>query len=323
MTNRIGMSVLGICFCVCSVGAAAREVWPSKPIRLVNPYTPGGAVDTVARTLAQQMSETWGQPVIVDNRPGAGTTIGMDIVAQAVGDGYTLLVNNGSVATVVPLYPKLALNPVKDFAPIALAVQSPYLLGVQPSLKVNNVQEFIAYAKARPGQLLFGSTGMGSLAQLTMELLKANAKIDLLHVPYKGGAPNITALLSGEVQAIFGPVSAITPLAKIGKIKALAVSSAKRVELAPEIPTVAEQGVPSFEATSWYPIFAPARTPLAITQKANADINRILQKPEVKSHFLALGMIPVIGSPEMLSDYLRAEINRWTKIIISTGVKPE
>jgi tripartite-type tricarboxylate transporter receptor subunit TctC len=306
-----------------NITSNAQTNWPSKPVRIVNPFTPGGAVDTVARALAQQLNEAWNQSVIVDNRPGAGTTIGMEIVVRAPPDGYTLLVSNGSVATVVPLYKKLSFNPVKDLAPISLSIQSPYLLGTHPSLKINNLNEFINYSKSRPDQLSYGSTGVGSLAHLTMELLKSHTKINMLHVAYKGGAPNITGLLGNEVQSIFGPVSALTPLNKSGKIKVIGITSAKRVELAPEVPTIAEQGIAGFEATSWYPVYAPANTPIKIIEKVNLDINKILQKPDVKSRFLAQGMVPVISTPEFLRDYLKVEIKRWSKVIQDSDIKPE
>ena len=297
--------------------------WPDKPVRVVNPYTAGGGVDVVARVIAQQLSETWAQPVIIDNRPGAGTTIGMEIVAHAVPDGYTLLVNNGSVATAPVLYPRLSYSVVKDLAPVSLAVQSPYLLTVHPAVKAASVQDLIQLARAQPGKLSYGSVGVGSLAHLMMELFKSSTKTDMVHVPYKGGAPSTTGLLSGEIQAIFTPISTILPHVKAGKARALAVSSAKRVELAPDLPSVAEAGVPGFDGTSWYPFFAPARTPAAIVQKINNDIHRILQKPEVRSRYLALGMIPVGGAPAVLRDYLDAEIKRWEKVIADVGVKAE
>ena len=300
--------------------------WPDKPVRIVNPYTAGGGVDVVGRAIANQLSETWGQPVITDNRPGAGTTVGMEIVAHAVPDGYTLLVSNGSVATAPALYRKLTYSVVKNLAPVSLAVQSPYILTVHPGVKATSVQDLINLARAQPGKLSYGSVGVGSLAHLMMELFKASTRMnmaDMVHVPYKGGAPSTTGLLSGEIQAIFSPIATMLPHVKSGKARALAVSSAKRAELAPDLPSVAEQGVPGFEGTSWYPFFAPSRTPAAIIQKINGDIHRILQKPEVRSRFLALGMIPVGGAPEVLRDYLDVEIKRWGKVIAATGVQAE
>lgn len=303
--------------------AAQVTAWPQKPVRVVNPFTAGGGVDVVGRAIIQPLSEIWGQPVVMDNRPGAGTTIGMEIVAHAPADGYTLLVTNGSIATAPALYKKLSYSVVKDLAPISLAIQSPYILTVHPSVKAASVQALIDLARAQPGKLSYGSVGVGSLAHLMMELFNASVKVNMVHVPYKGGAPSTTGLLSGEIQAIFSPIATMLPHAKSGKARALAVSSVKRVELAPDLPSVAESGVPGFDGTSWYPFLAPARTPPAIVQKINADINRVLQRPEVRSRFLAIGMIPAGGAPDVLRDYLAAEIKRWGKVIADTGVTAE
>jgi tripartite-type tricarboxylate transporter receptor subunit TctC len=297
--------------------------YPNKPIRLVNPYAPGGTVDLVARVIAQKLNEAWGQPVIVDNRPGAGTTIGTEIVAHAVPDGYTLLQTSGTVAANVTLFPKLSFHPEKDLAPIGMIVESPYILVVHPTVPAKSVQEFISLARARPGTIAFGSVGMGSTAHLTMELLRSHTKIDLVHVPYKGGAPSVTGVLSGEVQALFSPVTSVLALSRSGKLKAFAVSSAKRVELAPELPTVAESGLPGFESTGWYAMFAPARTPAGIVDQINGEINRLLQRAEVRERFLAAGMVPLGGPPERLAEYLKLEVVRWAKVILEAGVKPE
>ena len=318
-THIIKFTPAVIGFLICAHAAA----WPDKPVRIVNPYTPGGGVDVVGRAIAQHLCEMWGQPVITDNRPGAGTTIGMEIVAHAVPDGYTLLVNNGSVATAPALYRKLSYHVVRDLAPVSLAVQSPYVLTVHPGVKAASVQELIILARSQPGKLSFGSVGVGSLAHLMMALFKSSSKIDMVHVPYKGGAPSTTGLLSGEIQVIFSPISTMLPHARVGRARMLAVSSAKRVELAPDLPSVAEQGVAGFDGTSWYPFFAPARTPAAIVNKINADIDQILRKPDVRNRFLALGMVPIGGAPTVLRDYLDAQIKRWGKVIADTGIKPE
>ena len=311
------------CITVC---AGAADTWPAKPVRIVNPYTPGGGVDVVGRAIAQQLGETWAQPVIIDNRPGAGTTIGMEIDARAPPDGYTLLVNNGSVATAPALYARLSYSVTRDLAPVSLAVHSPYVLALHPGVKAATVPEFIQLVRSQPGKMTYGSVGVGSPAHLMMELFKGLTRMnmaDLVHVPYKGGAPSTTGLLSGEIQAIFSPISTMLPHAKAGKVRVIAVSSAKRVELAPDLPSVAEQGVAGFDGTSWYPIFAPARTPAAIIRKINADINQILRKPDVRSRFLAIGMVPAGGPPELLRDYLDTEIRRWGKVIADVGVKAE
>jgi tripartite-type tricarboxylate transporter receptor subunit TctC len=307
----------------CASFAAHAQNYPVKSVRIVNPFTPGGGVDTVGRTLAAQLNELWGQPVIIDNRPGAGTTIGTEIVARANPDGYTLLLTNPTIATNVTLYKNLSFDVVRDLAPVSLTMHSPYALTVHPSVKATSVKELVALARAAQGKMVYGSVGQGSLAHLTMELFKSQAKFDMLHVPYKGGAPSVAALMSGEIQAIFSPISAVIPLSRAGKVRALAVSSAKRVDLAPELPSVAELGYPGFEATSWYPIFAPAKTPRAVIRKINADVNTILKRPEIRDRYLKLGIVPNIDTPEALGEYLNVEINRWSRIIIDTGVKPE
>ena len=308
---------------VCVSIMAHAQGYPNKPVRIVNPFTPGGGVDGVARPIAQQLNEMWGQPVIIDNRPGAGTTVGTEVVAHATPDGYTLLLTNGSIGTIPLLYRKLSFDPLKDLAPIVLPVTAPYVLAVHTSVKATSVQELVALAKASGGKMVYGSVGQGSLAHLTMELFKSQAKFEMLHVPYKGGAPSLAALMGGEIQAIFSAISSVIPLARAGKMRALAVSSLKRVELAPELPSVAESGYPGFEAVSWYPIFAPAKTPRALIQKVNADVNRILEKPDTRDRFLKAGMVPYGGTPEALGEYFRADVKRWSRIIADLGVKPE
>ncbi|HYH40859.1 MAG TPA: tripartite tricarboxylate transporter substrate binding protein [Burkholderiales bacterium] len=307
----------------CSSVVAHAQAYPTKPVRIVNPFTPGGGVDTVARPIAQQLSEMWGQPVIIDNRPGAGTTMGTELVARATPDGYTLLLTNGSIGTVPGLYKKLSFDPLKDLAPAVLTITSPYVLSVHPSVKATSVTEFITLAKASGSKMAYSSVGQGSLAHLTMELFKSQAKFDMLHVPYKGGAPSLAALMGGEIQASFQPISSIMPHARSGKLRALAVSSLKRVELAAELPSIAESGFPGFDAVSWYPIFAPAGTPRPLIQKINADVNRILAKPDMRERFLKIGMIPFGGTPQALGDYFRTDVKRWNRIIADLGIKPE
>ena len=307
----------------CSSVAAHAQTYPTKPVRIVNPFTPGGGVDAVARPIAQQLNEMWGQPVIIDNRPGAGTTLGTELVARATPDGYTLLLTNGSIGTIPGLYRKLSFDPMKDLAPVSLTITAPYVLAVHPGVKAATIQEFIALAKSSGGKMVYGSVGQGSLAHLTMELFKSQAKFDMLHVPYKGGAPSLAALMGGEIQAIFSAISSVIPLSRAGKMRSLAVSSLKRVELAPELPSIAEAGYPGFDAVSWYPIFAPAATPRPLIQKINADVNRILAKPDVRERFLKIGMIPFGGTPQALGEYFQTDVKRWNRIIADLGIKPE
>jgi len=295
--------------------------YPAKPIRIVNPLTPGGAVDLIARPIAQKLSEAWGQPVIIENRPGAGTTIGTEVVVRAAPDGYTLLAAPAAISVNVSLYRNLSFDPVKDLAPVVLVVQTPHILAVHPSVPAKSVRELISLAKARPGQVVYASLGAGTSTHLTMEMFRSLAKIDLLHVPYKGATPAVIALVGGEVHAIFNPPSAILPQARAGKMRALAVSSARRAEIAPELPTVAESGLPGFEVIVWFAMFAPADTPRGIVAQLNAEINRILQQPEVRERFLTIGMMPVGGTPEALGNYLKLEVARWAKVVKEAGVK--
>ena len=299
---------------------ANAQNYPSRPIRIVVPYTPGGSNDLVGRVLAQKFHEAWGQPVIIDNRPGGGSTIGIDLVARAAPDGYTLLTTSGGIAINVSLY-TLPFNPVKDLSPIILLAQMPYLLAVHPGLAAKSVRELVTLAKAQPGKLIFASSGAGTSSHLAMEMFRYMGGFEVLHVPYKGGGPAVTALMSGEVQGVFNVVTGTLPYARSGKLRALAVSSAKRAEVAPDIPTIAEAGVPGYEVIAWYNVFAPARTPRPIIDRLNAEINRLLQTDEVRSRFQTLGVSPLGGTPEALGKYLEFEITRWAKLIKDTGVK--
>jgi tripartite-type tricarboxylate transporter receptor subunit TctC len=300
--------------------AAEPDRYPSKPIRIVVPFTPGGSNDLVGRVLAQKFNESWGQPVVIDNRPGGGSTIGIETVVRAAPDGYTLLVTSGGIAINVSLY-RLPFNPVKDLAPVALLAQMPYLLAVNPSVPAKSTLELINLAKAQPGKLAYASSGAGTSSHLTMEMFRSLAKIDMLHVPYKGGGPAVNALMGGEVQVIFNVITGTLQQARAGKLRALGVSSAKRVEVAPELPTVAESGLPGFEVIAWYNMFAPAGTPRGIVNRINAEVNRTLEQPQVRERFLALGVVPLSGTPEALGAYLKFEVDRWAKLIRVAGIK--
>lgn len=309
---------------VCPATAFATDAqFPIKPVRMVNPFAAGGGTDVVGLIIGQQLSEAWSQPVVMDNRPGAGTTIGTEIVVRSAPDGYTLLINNGSIATVTALYPRLSFYPPNDLAPVATTVHSPYVLAIHPGVNAKTLPEFTAIARNKSAKLAYSSEGAGSAQFLTMELFKSAAGITLLHVPYKGGSPSIAALAGGEVQATFSRVGNIMPLAKTGKLRPLAVSSPKRIDIEPELPTIAEQGYPGFDARTWYGIFAPAKTPVSVLAKINADVNRALLKPEVTSRFVAMTMFTMTGTREDLRDYLKVELKRWGKVIADTGAKAE
>ena len=314
------------CVAICATGSAkaamgaAGSNYPSKPIRIVVPFTPGGSNDLVGRVLSQKFHETWGQPVIIDNRPGGGSTIGIDLVVRAAPDGYTLLTTSGGIAINVSLY-KLPFNPITDLSPVILLAQMSYLMAVHPAVPAKSAKELIALAKAQPGKLIFSSSGAGTSAHLAMEMFRHMSQIDLLHVPYKGGNPAVTAVIGGEVQGTFNVITGVLPYARSGKLRALAVSSAKRADVAPDIPTIAESGVPGYEVIAWYNVFAPARTPRPVIDKLNTEINRMLKAADVRERFQALGVAPLGSTPEELGKYLEFEVNRWAKLIKETGVK--
>jgi tripartite-type tricarboxylate transporter receptor subunit TctC len=300
--------------------AAETERYPVKPIRIVVPFTPGGSNDLLARVISQKFNEAWGQPAIIDNRPGGGSTIGIEVVVRAAPDGYTLLTTSGGIAINVSLY-KLPFNPVTDLAPVALLAQMPYLLTVNPALPAKSVHDIINLAKAQPGKLVFSSSGAGTSAHLTMEMFNSAAKLSMLHVPYKGGAPAVTAVMTGEAQMTFNVITGTLPQVRTGKLRAIAVSSAKRAEVVPEIPTVAESGVPGFQVIAWYNMFAPARTPRSIVNRLNAELNRMLLQADVRERFRTLGVTPLSGTPEDLGQLLKLEIARYAKLINDAGIK--
>jgi tripartite-type tricarboxylate transporter receptor subunit TctC len=299
---------------------AAAQNYPVRPIRIIVPFTPGGSNDLVGRVLSQKFHETWGQPVIIDNRPGAGSTIGIDLVVRAAPDGYTLLTTSGGIAINVSLY-QLPFNPRTDLAPISLLAQMPYLLAVTPSLPVKSVKELVAAARAQPGKFVFASSGTGTSSHLAMEMFRYMGGIEVLHVPYKGGGPSVTAVMGGETQGVFNVITGTLPYARSGKLRALGISSARRSDIAPDIPTIAESGVPGYDMIAWYNVFAPAKTPRAIIDKLNAEINRLLQTQDVRDRFSALGVSPLGGPPDALAKYLEFETQRWAKLIKETGVK--
>ena len=271
-----------------------------------------------------KLGERLGQQFIIEARPGAGGTVGTEAAARAPADGYTLIMANNSTHGANPaVYRNLPYDAVKDFTPIMLLAETPYVLSVHPSLPVKNVKELIAFAKARPGQLNYGSAGNGSTHHLAGELLKTTAKIDLLHVPYKGTTPGLTALLSGEVSAMFFTVVGIQPHLKSGKARGLAVTTAKRSEMLAELPTMTEAGLPGFEITSWFGLLAPARTPPEIVSRLNAELLKVQALPDVKAALAKLGFDVVSGTPEQFAEHIRREVEKFTKLVKATGIKAE
>ena len=303
--------------------AALAQTYPAKPVRVVVPFPPGGGTDIVARTVTPKMAEILGQPFLIENRAGAGGNIGTDLVAKSSADGYTLLVASASTAINTTLVPNLSWDFRRDFAPVVLMVVNNHLLAAHPSVPANNVRELLALAKATPGQVTYASYGAGSSAHLTGELFKLMAGVDLLHVPYKGAAPAVNDVLGGQVYIIFADVAAMLSHLKSGKLKALGIGSAKRFEGLPEVPTIAESGVPGFEAGGFLGLVAPAGTPPAVIQALNAAAQKSLALPEVRERLLALASPPVGGTPEQFGSYMKGEIDKWARVIRAANIKAE
>ena len=302
-------------------GGAAADEYPGKPIRIVVPYPPGSVTDLLARLIAQKLIEIWKQPVVVENRGGGGSVIGTEIVAKAPPDGYTLLVVAPDLAINQSMRSKLPYDAEKSFAPVTLLVFSPTVLSVNPSLPVSNLRELIAHAKSRPGQLSYASGGNGTGAHLAMELLKHMAGVDIVHVPYKGVAAAVTALLAGEVQATFAQMSTARPQFLAGKLRPLAVSSSARSRAMPDLPTVAEAGLPGFKADVWFGVVAPAGTPGAIVSRLNNEIGQILRAADVQQQLLPQGIEPASGSPADFAAFISAEIAKWAEVVKRTGAR--
>jgi tripartite-type tricarboxylate transporter receptor subunit TctC len=317
-----GRALLLLC-ALLAAGSARADDYPSKSIRLIVPFAAGGAVGAVARVLSTPLSTSLGQPVVVDNRGGAGGIIGMDAVAKAAPDGYTLLLAHSGLTYMPGLYKKLPFDPVKDFAGVITAVSGSYVLAVSAQAPFKTVAELVAYAKDNPGKLTYGSAGIGSTLHLAAEFFRRAAGIDILHVPYKGAAQATTDLVGGQVQMMFGPLVAIMPLADAGKLRALAVTSVKRSALAPSVPTMIESGIPGFEVTGWYGLAAPAGTPKAVIEKLNNETNTALKSAEVIEQFRLQGYEPLGGSPEEMNAQIKADTVRWTRIIQDAGIKPQ
>ena len=304
-------------------GAVCAQIYPAKAVRIVVPFPPGAGVDIVTRLFTRRLTEMLGQQFIVDNRGGAAGNIGAEAAARAAPDGYTLLTAPSSVAISRSLYKNLSFDLARDFEPIALLASTPYVLVVHPSLPVRSVKDLIALAKARPAQLSFGSSGNGSGAHLAAELFKMQAHVDLLHVPYKGTAPAVTDLIAGQVSLVFGNTLSVLPQVKSGRLRALAITSARRGIATPELPTVAESGLPGFEAGTWFALLAPAGTLREIVMRLNATITKIGQTPEMRDLLTAQGAEPLGGAPEEVGAFVRSEIAKWGKVVAASGMRVE
>lgn len=326
LKTRWGLLALALLACLPDADAQQkpRNAYPERPIRFLVPFTTGGTADIVARALAQSFSQRLGQQVVVDNRAGSGGVLGTEIAANSPGDGYTLLIGNISTIAVSPaLYRKLPYDPKRDFAPVTLIASAPFVMVVPTALGVTTVKEFVALAKSRPGKLNYASTGVGSPGHLSGALLSASANINLEHVPYKGIAPALVDLSSGEVQLLFLGIGPTQGQIKMGKVRAIAISSAQRSSLMPDLPTVAESGVPGFDVTGWYGLFVPAATPAKIIEQLNTTVREISTMPEIQKRFSSLGAELNTQSPKQFAAFVRAEIEKWAKVVKDSGIQPE
>lgn len=302
----------------------AAQTYPAKPMRLVVPFVPGGSTDIIARILAQKLSEAWNQQMIVDNRPGAGGTIGVDYVAKAPADGYTLIFGHvGTFGFGPSLYPKLPYDPVRDFAPVILFAMVPNMLVAHPSLPAKTVKELIALAKARPGQLNYASSGAGSASHLAVEYFKLLSKTDITPIAYRGTGPMTISLISGETSLTITGVPPLYPHVQAGRMRGIAVASSKRLKLMPELPTIAEAGVPGYESTTWFGPLAPAKTPREIVAKLNAELVKVLQQPDVSKRFAAEGIEALGSTPEQFTAYIKTEIERWARVVKEANIRLE
>ncbi len=319
------LALLMLSFAAWSIAPGVfAQAFPSKPIKIVVTFPLGGAPDILARLFGGKMQETWGQPVIVDNRPGAGGNIGADHVAKSPADGYTVVMGTvGTHAINASLYSKMPYDPVRDFAPVILMAQTPNLLVVNNNVPAKTVQELIEHAKANPGKVFFGSPGIGTSIHVSGELFNTMAGVKTVHVPYKGRQMAIPDLLGGQIQMMFDNMPSALPVAKEGRLRALAVTSAKRHPAAPDIPTMSESGLPGFDATSWFAVYAPAGTPVEVIAKLNAEFNRIMTLADVREKLAGIGLDVVGGPPEQLAAYTKAELAKWAKVVKDSGARAD
>jgi tripartite-type tricarboxylate transporter receptor subunit TctC len=309
-------------FCL-GIAAAQAQGYPAKPVRVIVPSSAGGGTDIVARIIMPELAKRLGQQVVIDNRPGAGTMIGMEVAAKSPADGYTLLMGLSTLAINSALHKKVPYDPVRDFAPITVAVTSASILVVHPSLPVKTLKELIAFARARPGQLNYASAGSGTYPHMTYELFLSMARLKMVHIPYKGTAPGMIDLLAGHVATMAATVLTGLPHIRTGRLRPLGITSAKRSEIVPDIPTVAEGGLPGYESLQWYAVLAPAKTPGAIIGRLHADLAQVLHSPEIKKRFAADAAETVGNTPEEFARHIRSELDKWAKVARDAGLKPE
>jgi tripartite-type tricarboxylate transporter receptor subunit TctC len=306
------------------VSAAHGQPYPAKPVRLLVPFAPGGTTDVLARLVAQKLTESLGQQFIIENKPGAGGNIGTELAVKSPADGYTLVMSfDGTMAINPNTYAKMPFDPQKDLVAVANVAQVPLLIVVHPAVAAKNIGEFVALAKASPGKINYSSAGHGSTGHLTGELFRSRAGIQIVHVSYKGGGQAVQDLLGGQIQMLVTALPTVEGHLKGGKLRALAFTSARRVPGAPEVPTMAESGYPGLEILSWYGILAPAGTPPEVVRRLNAEINRVLQMPDVRERLIALGTEPTGGTPEQFTQVIRADTARWAKVVSDAGIRIE
>ena len=321
--NLVGVVLVAGAILSLAPACAGAQHYPSRPVRFIVPFPPGGGNDIVGRVIALRLAEALGQPVIVDNRGGAGGTLGTDITAKSPADGYTLLINNISLAVNATLFAKLPYDTLKDLAPVTLVGRQPNLLVVHPSVAAQSIRELLALAKARPRQLNYGSGGVGTASHLATELLKLMAHVELVHVPYKGLGPALTDLMGGQVQLIISTMASALPQVKAGKLRPLAVTTAKRSPFFPEVPTMDEAGVRGYEFNTWYGMLVPAGTPRPIVERLNRETAKVLDSAAVKEQFATQGIEAAPTSRKQFGAYLRTEVEKWGKVIRASGATPE
>lgn len=302
---------------------AAAQQYPTKPVRVIVPYAAGGNTDYTARAVGARLTDVFGQQVVVENRPGAGTNIGSELVAKAPADGHTLLMGGAANAINVSYFAKMPYDTLRDFAPVVLCVQGANVLSVHPSLPAKSLRELIALARAKPGQLNFASSGLGGSNQMAGELFKVMANVNIVHVPYKGNTPALADAAGGHIEMVFAGVPALLPLVRSGRLRALAIGSLKRFVAMPEVPTFDEAGVPGYEATNWFGLMAPVKTPREIVMRLNTEIGKILGGPELKDRFLNEGLEAKGGSPEDFGRFIRAEIEKYAGVVKAAGLKAQ
>ena len=319
--SRFYLCLVPCVLCLGIAGANAQG-YPAKPIRIIVPFPPGGIADLFARVIGQKFGETWGQPGVVENRPGAGGNIGAEIVAKSPADGYTLVTGSiGTHAVNVSIFSKLAYDPIRDFAPVALIMEAEGLLVLHPSVPVKSVKELIALAKARPGQIAYASAGHGTASHLAGELFKSLAKVDMVHVPYKGNVPALTDLIAGQTSLLFATMPTALPHVQSGRLKALAVASIARSPAAPQLPTIAESALPGYAVTNWIGFFAPAGTPRDVVTKLNAEVVRVMQAPDIQKRLATEGAKFSPWTPDQFAAFVKAEISKWAKVVKEAGIR--